>query len=85
MKGALISNPGDAAIFELRRDLCRISDWGLLKRKREIQEVMATIVYKFEVDRVSVAAEGIDEEEPGGDNRREAEDEEVEFFINERI
>ena len=48
--------------------------------------MMATIVCKFEVDRVAVAAEGIEEEEvDNDDNSRETEDEEVEFSTHKRI
>ena len=69
-----ISKPSGAGIKDFRSALCSILDWGLRKRKREIQAVIASIVNNIGADGTLIVAEEMDEEDSDSDDDDEAED-----------
>ena len=64
--------PGGKAIQEFRRDLCCILDWGLLRRKKEIQAVMALIASNLASHGSPIGADVVDEIDSDSDDEDEA-------------
>ena len=71
VKGHLLTNRDGATIREFRQDLCSILDWGLLRRKEEVKEVMASIKKKYEAQGTPIRADVFDEVDSGSEDEDE--------------
>ena len=75
--------PGERDLEEFHKDICRILDWGPLKRKEEIRQVIRDIRKESDGDIAGkdIAADDGDD----GDDAEEEEEEELDNTVHESI